>query len=100
MPTGDEDPTHDEEAADRRKAPWLPTDEVNMTSAVTTDSAEKGENELNGRANPGIDPTLEEAADIIKTGNTTTTTSEKEGRTAAKERTADQAGSPDGGADL
>ena len=39
-------------------------------------------------------------ADTIKTGDTNATSSENEGRTAAKERTADNAGSPDGGADL
>ena len=100
MPTGEEDLPHDEEAAYRRKAQLLPTDEVNMTSVVITDSVDKGENEQNGQANPGKDPTLDEAADIIKTGDTTAITSKKEGRTAAKERTADQAGSPDGGAAL
>ena len=71
-----------------------------MASAVKTDSVDKGENEQNGQANPGKEPTLDEAADTIKTGDTNATTSENEGRTAAKERTADNAGSPDGGADL
>ena len=50
--------------------------------------------------NPGKEPTLEEASSNIKPGDTNATTSENEGRTAAKERTADHAGSPDGGADL
>ena len=71
-----------------------------MTSVVITDSVDKGENEQNGQANPGQEPTLDEAADIIKTGDTYATTNKREGRTAAKERTADRAGSPDGGAAL
>ena len=71
-----------------------------MTSVVITDSVAKGENEQNGQANAEKDPTLDEAADIIKTGDTNATTSKREGRTAAKERTADKAGHPDGGAAL
>ena len=67
---------------------------------MKTDSADKSENEQNEQANPGKEPTLDEAADIIKTGDANATTSKNEGRTAAKERTADNAGSPDGGADL
>ena len=100
LPTGEEDLRHDEEAAHRRKAQLLPADDVDMASAVKTDSVDKGENEQNGQANPGQEPTLDEAADIIKTGDATAKTSKNEGRTAAKERTADHAGSPDGGADL
>ena len=100
LPTGEEDLRHDEEAAHRRKAQLLPADDVDMASAVKTDSVDKGENEQNGQANPGQEPTLDEAADIIKTGDAIAKTSKNEGRTAAKERTADHAGSPDGGADL
>ena len=100
MPTGEEDLPHDEEAAYRRKAQLLTTDEVTMTSVVITDSVDKGKNEETGQANQGKDLTLDEAADIIKTGDTYATTNKKEGRTAAKERTADHAGSPDGGAAL
>ena len=92
--------TGDEEAAHRRRAQALPTDEVDMASAVKTDSVDKSESEQNEQANPGKEPTLDEAANNIKTGDTNATTSENEGRTAAKERTADNAGSPDGGADL
>ena len=100
LPTGEEDLRHDEEAAHRLKAQLSPADDVDMASAVKTDSVDKGENEQNGQANPGQEPTLDEAADIIKTGDATAKTSKNEGRTAAKERTADHAGSPDGGADL
>ena len=71
-----------------------------MTSVVLTDSVGKGENEETGQADQGKDLTLDEAADIIKTGDTYATTNKREGRTAAKERTADRAGSPDGGAAL
>ena len=88
---------NDEEAAHRRRAQSLPADDVDMASAVKTDSVDKSENE---QANQGKKPTLDEAADIIKTGDATAKTSKNEGRTAAKERTADHAGSPDGGADL
>ena len=92
--------TGDEEAAHRRRAQALPTDEVETASAVKTDSVDKSESEQNEQANPGKEPTLDEAANNIKTGDTNATTSENEGRTAAKEKTADNAGSPDGGADL
>ena len=78
----------------------LPTDEVDMASAVKTDSVDKSENEQTEQANPGKEPTLDEAADIIKSGDANATTSENEGRTAAKEKTANNAGSPDGVADL
>ena len=91
---------NDEEAAHRRRTQLLPADDVDMASAVKTDSVDKSENEQNEQANPGKEPTLDEAADILKTGDANAKTSKNEGRTAAKERTADHAGSPDGGADL
>ena len=52
------------------------------------------------QANLGKEPTLEEASSNIKPGDTNATTSENEGKTAAKEKTADNAGPPDGAADL
>ena len=83
-----------------KKVPQAGQPVLSPTSAVKTDSVDKSESEQNEQANPGKEPTLDEAADIIKTGDANATTSENEGRTAAKERTADNAGSPDGGADL
>ena len=65
LPTGEEDLQQDEEAVHRRKAQLLPADDVDMASAVKTDSVDKGENEQNGQVNPGQEPTLDEAADII-----------------------------------
>ena len=89
-----------EEAAYRRRTQVLPTDEVETASAVKTDSVDKSESGRNEHANLGKETTLEEASSNIKPGDTNATTSENEGKTAAKEKTADNAGPPDGAADL
>ena len=89
-----------EEAAHRRRTQALPTDEVETASAVETDSVDKSESRQNEHANLGRETTLEEASSNIKPGDTNATTSENEGKTAAKEKTADNAGPPDGAADL
>ena len=115
MPIREEDLPHDEEAADQStalllynnipptnkpRATPLPTDEVNMTSVVITESVDKGKNGQNGQAGLEKDLTLDEATDIIKTDEPTAATSKEEGRTEAREGTAAQAGPPDGGAPL
>ena len=91
-------------------APLRAEGEVDMTTVVTTESADKGGSEQNARASSEEGLTLEEAADITTTEvkktedatkvETTAATGEvKEGK-EAKEGTADQAGTPEGGGTL
>ena len=91
-------------------APLRTEDEVAMTTVVTTESADKGGSEQNARASSEEELTLDEAADITTTevkkteddtkDEPTASTGEEKGRTEVKEGTADQAGTPDGGAPL
>ena len=126
VPIDEENVPVDEEAAKQRTAlilynnvsptsragvaPLEATDEVNMTTVVITESADKDKNEQHAPASQEEEPTLDEAADINTTevkkteddtkDEPTAATGEEKGRTEVKEGTADQAGTPDGGAPL
>ena len=126
VPIDEENVPVDEEAAKQRTAlilynnvsptsragvaPLEATDEVNMTTVVITESADKDKNEQHAPASQEEEPTLDEAADINTTevkktkdetkDEPTAATGEVEKGTEANEGTADQAGPSDGGRPL
>ena len=91
-------------------APLETTDEVNMTTVMITESADKDKNEQHAPASQEEELTLDEAADINTTevkktkdetkDEPTAATGEVEKGTEANEGTADQAGPSDGGRPL